>query len=108
MKYKRKPTFKYHYINSIHYYLNFLSFVVKYIQQLNLEHKILKIIIICFLCMNISCIKNNSVKSKNIAKEITYIISIKKNTHKIEIVKFETDNKNNLIITLKNNKKKQT
>ncbi|WP_238614515.1 hypothetical protein [Borrelia turcica] len=55
--------------------------------------------------MNISCIKNNSVKSKNIAREITYIISIKKNTHKIEIVKFETDNKDNLIITLKNNKK---
>ncbi|AYE36747.1 hypothetical protein DB313_02500 [Borrelia turcica IST7] len=74
-------------------------------QQLKLEQKSFKIIIVFILCMNISCIKNNSVKSKNIAREITYIISIKKNTHKIEIVKFETDNKDNLIITLKNNKK---
>ncbi|UER67643.1 hypothetical protein LKV13_02415 [Borrelia sp. BU AG58] len=55
--------------------------------------------------MSISCIKNKPIKSQNITRELTYIVSINKNTNKIEIIKFETDNKSNLIITLKNNRK---
>ncbi|AHH08454.1 hypothetical protein baBA2_000469 [Borrelia anserina] len=62
-------------------------------------------ITISILSLFISCIKNNSVKSKEIAKEITYIISIKKNIEKVEIIRFHSNNKNELVITLKNNKK---
>ncbi|ASQ29248.1 hypothetical protein CDQ96_02365 [Borrelia miyamotoi] len=73
------------------------------------KHKLkyipLKTMIIFIISITISCIKNNSVTSKEIAREITHIISIKKNTEKIEIVRFNTSDKNNLIITLKNNKK---
>ncbi|WKC58030.1 hypothetical protein [Borrelia sp. P9F1] len=54
--------------------------------------------------MNVSCIKNNPVRAQNTTRELTYIFSIK-NTQKVEIVEFEADSKNNLIITLKNNKK---
>ncbi|WP_024653556.1 hypothetical protein [Borrelia persica] len=71
----------------------------------DLNHKILKSITIFTLIINTSCTKNNSIKSKEIGREITYIISIKKNTDKIEIVTFNTNKKNELIITLKNNKK---
>ncbi|UGQ16155.1 hypothetical protein [Borrelia sp. RT5S] len=55
--------------------------------------------------MNVSCMKNNPMKAQNNTRELTYIVSINKNTQKIEIVKFEADSKDNLIITLKNNKK---
>ncbi|QFP47991.1 hypothetical protein [Borrelia miyamotoi] len=71
----------------------------------NLKHIPLNTMIIFIISITISCIKNNSVKSKEIAREITYIISIEKNIEKIEIVRFKTSDKNNLIITLKNNKK---
>ncbi|QFP41871.1 hypothetical protein F9Y90_01865 [Borrelia miyamotoi] len=71
----------------------------------NLKHIPLNTMIIFIISITISCIKNNSVKSKEIAREITYIISIEKNIEKIEIVRFNTSDKNNLIITLKNNKK---
>ncbi|AWG42848.1 hypothetical protein CR532_02500 [Candidatus Borreliella tachyglossi] len=71
----------------------------------DLKSRLLKITIIFIVYMTISCVKNNSVQSKEVAREITHIISIKKNTAKIEIVKFETNSKNSLIITLKNNKK---
>ncbi|BCR21082.1 hypothetical protein [Borrelia miyamotoi] len=71
----------------------------------NLKYTPLNTMIIFIIAITISCIKNNSVKSKKIAREITHIISIKKNTEKIEIVRFKSNDKNNLIITLKNNKK---
>ncbi|AHH03468.1 Hypothetical protein BHY_0517 [Borrelia nietonii YOR] len=71
----------------------------------DLKHRLLNSITIFIVSITISCIKNNSVKSKEISKEITHIISIKKNTEKIEIVRFHTNNKNELIITLKNNRK---
>ncbi|AHH04931.1 hypothetical protein BmHG_00490 [Borrelia miyamotoi] len=71
----------------------------------NLKYIPLNTMIIFIISITISCIKNNSVKSKEIAREITHIITIKKNTEKIEIVRFNTSDKNNLIITLKNNKK---
>ncbi|AHE62796.1 hypothetical protein [Borrelia parkeri] len=73
--------------------------------QYNFEQRLLNIFTIFILFITTSCIKNNSVKSKEISREITHIISIKKDTKKIEIVKLHTNNKNELIITLKNNKK---
>ncbi|AJW73277.1 hypothetical protein K9R62_02405 [Borrelia hermsii] len=71
----------------------------------NLKHRLLNSIAILIVSITISCIKNNSVKSKEISRDITHIISIKKNTEKIEIIRFHTNNKNELIITLKNNRK---
>ncbi|AAX16984.1 hypothetical protein AB1O99_02400 [Borrelia hermsii] len=71
----------------------------------NLKHRLLNSITILIVSITISCIKNNSVKSKEISRDITHIISIKKNTEKIEIIRFHTNNKNELIITLKNNRK---
>ncbi|UPA17958.1 hypothetical protein R5397_01990 [Borrelia sp. MN22-0132] len=73
--------------------------------QHNLEQRLLNIFTIFIVSITTSCIKNNSIKSKEISREITHIISIKKDIEKIEIVKFHTNNKNELIITLKNNKK---
>ncbi|AHH12498.1 Hypothetical protein BHO_0067500 [Borrelia hermsii YBT] len=71
----------------------------------NLKHRLLNSITIFIVSITISCIKNNSVKSKEISRDITHIISIKKNTEKIEIIRFHTNNKKELIITLKNNRK---
>ncbi|AFI31261.1 hypothetical protein [Borrelia crocidurae] len=73
--------------------------------QFKLKYKLLKNSIILIIFINISCIKNNDVKSKETGREITYIVNIKKNTEKIEIIRFNTNKKNKLIITLKNNKK---
>ncbi|ACH94713.1 hypothetical protein ACE4V3_01895 [Borrelia recurrentis] len=73
--------------------------------QFKLKYKLLKNSIILIIFINISCIKNNDVKSKETGREITYIVNIKKNTEKIEIIRFKTNKKNKLIITLKNNKK---
>ncbi|WP_417852128.1 hypothetical protein [Borrelia hermsii] len=70
-----------------------------------MKHRLLNSITILIVSITISCIKNNSVKSKEISRDITHIISIKKNTEKIEIIRFHTNNKNELIITLKNNRK---
>ncbi|WP_411431479.1 hypothetical protein [Borrelia hermsii] len=70
-----------------------------------MKHRLLNSIAILIVSITISCIKNNSVKSKEISRDITHIISIKKNTEKIEIIRFHTNNKNELIITLKNNRK---
>ncbi len=49
-----------------------------------------------------SCLKTSTIKSKEYAQEITYLISTIKTNKKIEIVNYKSDNKNNLIITLKN------
>lgn len=49
-----------------------------------------------------SCLKTSTIKSKEHAQEITYLISTIKTTKKVEIVNYKSDNKNNLIITLKN------
>ncbi|BCR21900.1 hypothetical protein [Borrelia sp. HM] len=73
--------------------------------QYNLKKIPFNTITIFILSMTMSCIKNNSIKSKEIAREITHIISINKNTEKIKIVKFKNNDKNHLTITLKNNKK---
>ncbi|WP_422109701.1 hypothetical protein [Borrelia hermsii] len=70
-----------------------------------MKHRLLNSITIFIVSITISCIKNNSVKSKEISRDITHIISIKKNTEKIEIIRFHTNNKKELIITLKNNRK---
>ncbi|AHH10656.1 hypothetical protein bcCo53_000474 [Borrelia coriaceae] len=74
--------------------------------QYNLKYKLLNMITIFIISITISCIKNNSIKSKEISREITHIVSIKHTTKKIEIVRFYINNKNKLIITLKNNKKR--
>ncbi|SCW28838.1 hypothetical protein SAMN02983004_00376 [Borreliella japonica] len=52
-----------------------------------------------------SCIKTSTIKSKEHAKEITYLISTIKTNKKVEIVGYKSDSKNNLIITLKNKSK---
>lgn len=49
-----------------------------------------------------SCLKTSTIKSKEHAQEITYLISTIKTTKKVEIVNYKSDSKNNLIITLKN------
>lgn len=49
-----------------------------------------------------SCIKTSTIKSKENAKEITYLISTIKTNKKVEIINYKSDSKNNLIITLKN------
>lgn len=49
-----------------------------------------------------SCFKTSTIKSKEHAQEITYLISTIKTTKKVEIVNYKSDSKNNLIITLKN------
>lgn len=49
-----------------------------------------------------SCLKASTMKSKEHAQEITYLISTIKTTKKVEIVNYKSDSKNNLIITLKN------
>ncbi|WKC79859.1 hypothetical protein [Borreliella tanukii] len=49
-----------------------------------------------------SCMKTSTIKSKEHAKEITYLISTIKTNKKVEIVNYKSDSKNNLIITLKN------
>ncbi|AFU74769.1 hypothetical protein [Borreliella afzelii] len=53
----------------------------------------------------ISCMKTSTIKSKENAKEITYLISTIKTNKKVEIVNYKSDSKNNLIITLKNKSK---
>ncbi|WKC76187.1 hypothetical protein [Borreliella valaisiana] len=49
-----------------------------------------------------SCMKTSTIKSKEHAQEITYLISTIKTNKKVEIVNYKSDSKNNLIITLKN------
>ncbi|EEF84277.1 hypothetical protein QIA25_02985 [Borreliella spielmanii] len=49
-----------------------------------------------------SCMKTSTIKSKENAQEITYLISTIKTSKKVEIVNYKSDSKNNLIITLKN------
>ncbi|WP_424632393.1 hypothetical protein [Borreliella lusitaniae] len=49
-----------------------------------------------------SCMKTSTIKSKEYAQEITYLISTIKTNKKVEIVNYKSDSKNNLIITLKN------
>ncbi|WKC75277.1 hypothetical protein QIA36_02930 [Borreliella yangtzensis] len=49
-----------------------------------------------------SCMKTSTIKSKEHAQEVTYIISTIKTNKKVEIVNYKSDSKNNLIITLKN------
>ncbi len=47
-----------------------------------------------------SCLKTSTIKSKEHAQEITYLVSTIKTTKKVEIVNYKSDSKNNLIITL--------
>ncbi|WKD00809.1 hypothetical protein QIA01_02365 [Borreliella americana] len=58
--------------------------------------------IFCISIAFMSCTKTSTIKSKENAKEITYLISAIKTNKKVEIVNYKSDSKNNLIITLKN------
>ncbi|WP_215539383.1 hypothetical protein [Borreliella bavariensis] len=49
-----------------------------------------------------SYLKTSTIKSKEHAQEITYLISTIKTSKKVEIINYKSYSKNNLIITLKN------
>ncbi len=51
----------------------------------------------------ISCMKTSTIKSKENAKEITYLISTIKTNKKVEIVNYKSDSKNGELIREKLN-----